>query len=392
MQRVVSDGGTKELGARVLQNLLRRLDLPEGHLEVRPADVLAADLGATRSVDRLPLEPGGRMQLNWVTTPPGRGSGGHTTAFRLIRYLESRGHTCRVYLYDIYGGDARYYGPEIQEMFPDLRATVHDVDDGLADAHATFATSWPTAYPVLNQRMRGGRAYLVQDFEPWFYPVGSSSALAENTYRMGFHAITAGPWLSRKLADEYGMDADPFEFGCDTERYHLKGTGRRNGIVFYARPGAPRRAFEIGMMALQLFAEAHPDVDIHLYGHHVGHLPFRAVDHGLITPDELNDIYNVCSAGLSLSMTNVSLVPHEMLAAGCIPVVNDAEHNRMVLDNPLVRYALPTPLALAAALGEIVAAGDHAAVAERASLGVRSASWEDAGSTVEQALYRWLAP
>ena len=49
-----------------------------------------------------------------------------------------------------------------------------------------------------------------------------------------------------------------------------------------------------------------------------------------------------------LSATNVSLVPHEMLAAGCIPVVNDAEHNRMVLDNAHVAYAPATPFELAA--------------------------------------------
>jgi hypothetical protein len=39
-----------------------------------------------------------------------------------------------------------------------------------------------------------------------------------------------------------------------------------------------------------------------------------------------------------------------MLAAGCIPIVNDAEHNRVVLDYPHVRYTPATPHALAAAL------------------------------------------
>lgn len=67
----------------------------------------------------------------------------------------------------------------------------------------------------------------------------------------------------------------------------------------------------------------------------VGPTPFRCVDHGLASPTELNAIYNCCFAGLSLSLTNVSLVPLEMLAAGCIAVVNDAAHNRIVLEIPI---------------------------------------------------------
>ncbi len=101
------------------------------------------------------------------------------------------------------------------------------------------------------------------------------------------------------------------------------------------------------MLALDLFAERHPEVDIHLYGRVRGPAAVPATDHGLLTPEQLNALYNRCVAGLVLSATNVSLVPHEMLAAGCIPVVNDAEHNRIVLDNEHVAYAPPTPFELA---------------------------------------------
>ena len=390
LRRILADGGPREVGARALQRLVKRLDVPDDVPPVRTADVLAADIGAGWTAERLPLGPGEPMQINIVTTPPATGSGGHTTTFRLISYLEARGNVCRVYLYDVYGGDARFHEQHIRSMFPALRAEILDVEAGLSDAHTTVATSWPTAYPVFNARVRGDRTYLVQDFEPWFYPRSSSSALSEATYRMGFHAVTAGRWLSMKLSAEYGMDADPFEFGCDTERYHLTGAGPRDGIVFYARPGAPRRAFEIGMMALELFAAEHPDTRIHLYGKHLGSVPFPAVDHGLLTPDQLNDVYNRCYAGLSLSMTNVSLVPHEMLAAGCLPVVNDADHNRIVLDNDHVRYAEPSPRALADALAGVVAMADFDHESKSAAGSVETISWDDAGAAVEAALRRRL--
>jgi glycosyltransferase involved in cell wall biosynthesis len=80
----------------------------------------------------------------------------------------------------------------------------------------------------------------------------------------------------------------------------------------------------------------------------------------------------------------VSLVPHEMLAAGCIPVVNDAERNRMVLANDHVAYAPATPFELAAKLCEVVErplAERHAA-AQAAAASVQATSWEDAGAAV----------
>jgi hypothetical protein len=73
-----------------------------------------------------------------------------------------------------------------------------------------------------------------------------------------------------------------------------------------------------------------------------------------------------------------------MLAAGCIPVVNDAEHNRIVLDNDHVAYAAATPFEIAAALGAIVERpfAERAAAAEAAAASVQGASWDDAGAVI----------
>ncbi|MFN0030065.1 MAG: glycosyltransferase family 1 protein [Acidimicrobiales bacterium] len=391
MRNLIETEGVRGLAVRTLNGLARRVDTPAVLTSVRDADVLGADI--TRPFDA-PYErvtPGDPITINWVMPPPGPNSGGHTTAFRLIRYLQERGHTSTVYFYDVYGSDADYYREIVQTSYADV--AVANVFDGMDDAHAVFATCWESAYPVFNARSAGKRFYLVQDFEPWFYPSGASWALAENTYRMGFHAITAGAWLSGLLSKQYGMAADHFDFGCDASVYDLQDE-RRDGIVFYARPRAPRRAFELGVLALELFAQDHPDVEIHTYGDHVGRIgssQLTVTDHGLVTPGRLNAIYNRSFAGLSLSMSNVSLVPHEMLASGCIPVVNDAAHNRIVLDNEHVRYAPPDPHSLARALGDLVTDPNHRQLAERAAASVTGASWDDAGAAVESALHRALA-
>jgi hypothetical protein len=256
----------------------------------------------------------------------------------------------------------------------------------MKDAHGVIATCWPTAYAAFNASCSGKRFYFIQDYEPYFYPVGANSALAETTYRMGFHGITAGRWLSEKLTREFGMDTDWFPFGCDTTRYRFDANSQRSGVAFYARAGTPRRAVEIGLLALELFSKRQPEIELHLFGQPMGSLPFKFTNHGLVSPDKLNQIYNRSFAGLSLSLTNVSLVPHEMLACGCTPVVNEADHNRIVLDNPHVRYAALLPHALAETLEAIVTMPNIGHAAQRAADSVKSTSWDIAGAAVDTAI------
>lgn len=355
----------------------------------RPADVIAADLSRPFQPMIPKVAPGEPVIVNWVMIPQGAGAGGATTAFRIIRYLETHGYVNRIYFHNVYRAD-HYYYESIVRRFYKFDGQVASVDEGMEDAHAVVATAWQTAYPVFNSRCSGKRFYFVQDFEPYFYPVGALSVLAESTYRMGFHAITAGRWLSQKLSAEYGMSTDSFEFGSDTSRYQRLQGSKRSGVVFYARPEAARRGFELGLMALEVFASRRPEIELHFYGNKMGRLPFRFVDHGRVAPEELNQIYNRCYAGLSLSLTNVSLVAHEMLAAGCIPVVNDAIHNRIVLDNPFVRYAPPDPQALASELETLVISRDFESLSRAAAASVRSATWDDAGATVDAIFQRVL--
>ena len=333
-------------------------------------------------------EPAHRYQLGHCAYRPG--SGGGTTIYRIINYLQANGYRNRVYFYDVYGADHQYFADVASNHFG-FTGPVGRVQDGMRDAHAVVATAWATAYPAFNAKCAGKRFYFVQDYEPWFHPVGAASILAENTYKMRFYGITAGRWLTQKLDRDFGMAADYFDFGCDTAVYRRLSTSERKGVVFYARPGAARRGFELGLMAMRAFADRRPEVPLHFYGERMGDLPFRFVDHGKVTPAELNVIYNSCRAGLSLSMTNVSLVPHEMLAAGCIPVVNEGEQNRVVLDNPFVRYAAADPHSIAATIEAIIDAADFETVSLEASAKAQSATWNDAGEKVDRILRRELA-
>lgn len=380
-------GVANRLRDRVAQRLAppTRVRLPVLDEELARAGEIAA--GGWVLPPPLPASPGDPLTVAWVLVPTGGfGSGGHTTLFRQVEALERAGHRCVLYLTERHGWSIDQHRATLRRFWPSMRAEVRDAGDGIEDSHAIFATGWPTAYTVLASPARGVRFYLVQDFEPWFHPAGSEALLSEATYRFGFHGVTAGSWLAQMLRREHGMRADHFDFGCDLDRYSLDPEASRDGICYYARHSKPRRAFELGIQALRLFADSNPDVPIHLFGDSVDGLPFRAHSHGTVMPDELNELYNRCVAGLVLSATNVSLVPHEMLASGCIPVVNDAEHNRVVLDNPEVVFTGPTPFEIAEALSALVRQTPRRrdAGARAAASSVESRSWEDAGRRVEQ--------
>jgi glycosyltransferase involved in cell wall biosynthesis len=388
--RLLKAEGAGGVSNRMRQRLANRIAPAGGVLTpIARSDLLAAAEVARSGwvlPDLLDHEPGTPMTIAWVTYAPGAGSGGHTTLFRLVSALEQAGHRCIVYVIDEHGWALQQHERTIRSWWPWVEAEVRDAADGIEDAHAIFATGWESAYRVLSSPARGKRFYLVQDFEPWFYPAGSEALLAEATYRFGFHAVTAGRFLAEFLGERYGIVADHFDFGRDGA-YRIDPAippEARTGICVYARPDTPRRATGLALTALDLLAARHPEVDIHFYGGSPRSVPFAATDHGLLAPEKLNALYNRCIAGLALSATNVSLVPHEMMAAGCIPVVNDAEHNRLVLDNDCVVYAHATPFELADALCSLVERPleVRAAAAAAAAASVEDLSWDHAGDAI----------
>lgn len=396
-RRLLADEGPAGLSRRVRGRLAEVLvpagspGLPVTAEEVDRATAVVA--GERPAPEPLPWRPGEPLHVAWVCSPPAPGSGGHTTMFRLVAALERNGHRCEIYLRDRHGWSIEQHRATIRAHWPEVRADVHDLADGIADAHAVVATAWETAYAVLADPARGRRCYLVQDLEPRFYPAGAHALLAEATYGFGLHGLTAGPWLAERLRLDHGMAADHFDFGCDVEVYRGEPDPARDGVVYYCRPGTPRRAHELAVLALQRFTLLRPDVPVHCYGATVCGLPFPAVQHGRLSPEQLGALYRRCTAGLVLSATNVSLVPLEMLAAGCVPVVNDADHHRAVLRNRQVVYAPPTPRDLAEALVALVDAppGVRRRRAADAAASVSSRGWEPAGEQVEAALLRLAA-
>jgi glycosyltransferase involved in cell wall biosynthesis len=324
------------------------------------------------------------LRLNWLMPPPGRGSGGHLNIFRVIKYLEDAGHECRIYVttFDKKGSVAAIRAV-MGDSYPKVAAPMKWIDgpDEMEEADGILPTSWETAYPAYNFAGTAKRFYFIQDFEPFFYPVGSLYTLAENTYKFGFYGVTAGNWLSTKLRRDYGMQTDNYDFGSESSLYSYANDKPRKEILFYARPYTERRGFEMGIMALDLFHRKHPDFVINMAGYDISSykIPFTYQNLKTLELEQLNDLYNRCAAGLVMSFTNMSLLPLELLGSGTIPVVNDGENNRLVSDNKYIAYAPADPASIANALSEIVARKDLPDYAKKASESVKATTWDEAG-------------
>jgi glycosyltransferase involved in cell wall biosynthesis len=343
-----------------------------------------------------------RLVINWLIPEPFPGAGGDTGLFRIIRYLAEFGHECHVYVVpynlmnDFTTEQIRQY---VRKHFGATTARYHRWNGNIGDADATFATFWPTVENLLPLSNGGRRYYLVQDFEPSFYPDDRHNyARAENTYRAGFHCVTLGPWLAKLLRERYQATADHFDFAVDTDIYWprpaLRDAGRR--LCFYARPATPRRAYGLGLEALQLVKERLPAVEIVLFGTQdlTPEPPFHFINRGLVSQDDLARLFCSCDVGLVISLTNPSFVSLEMMACRCAVVEIASERFEGVLTHGQNAWLVePTATEIADGIVELLEDTKlRERIVENAYQRTRTMHWRDSVRQIEAILLRTAKP
>ncbi len=266
------------------------------------------------------------------------------------------------------------------------------------------ATWWPTAH-LANAGLAHLRArefiYLVQDFEPGFYPWSTKSALAEATYAMPMRAIVNEPFLEtflrearigRFAADDWpritfmpAVDRSVFARRADRP----PGAPRR--LVFYARPRNPRNLFEIGLRVLreaaadgvfdgepwELLAVGTDLPDLALSERHVLRArPWQSYE-------EYGTLLGSADLLLSLMLSpHTSYPPLEMAAAGGLVVTNTyGPKTAAALSaiSPAIRAAAAEVDPLLGALREAVAEVARSSRAGEAPAALAlPATWDDA--------------
>lgn len=225
----------------------------------------------------------------------------------------------------------------VAAAFPALGDSVVAFSDGLVGPNlatlpasdVAVATHWHTAYLVANFERARRRCYLIQDFEPSFYPAGSIYALAEESYRLGLYGICNTTHILDLYRRRYGGEGFAFTPAVDASVFHPRGRKRASDddpvtIFAYSRPGHWRNCWEMAQYALRAVKRrlghrtrivtagswSRPD-DLGFGIEHLGLLDYR----------ETGELYRNCDFGLALTVSeHPSYLPLELLACGT-PVV-----------------------------------------------------------------------
>ncbi|MFQ6553783.1 glycosyl transferase family 1 [Aestuariibius insulae] len=237
------------------------------------------------------------------------------------------------------------------------------------------ATAWWTAHVAKDLQTRFGYAktpirYLIQDYEPGFYPWGADHADATASYGFDIAPIF-NTTLLRDYCAGQGVDcatpeAPSFHPSIDIEHYAkgqrapFKGD-RPIRLAVYGRPEVARNMFETTLETLNLFLKQtgltpqeielvsmglrHDTIRLE-NGHQLkslGKLPFERYPSYLLTVD----------LALSLMLSpHPSHPPLEMAASGVRVVTNSFDVKDLSALSPAIYSAAPFAPALAAKLGE----------------------------------------
>lgn len=284
------------------------------------------------------------------------GYGGHRTIFQNMNGLIKNGYACDIYIKTAYGDrkPIEIYN-DITKWYGDFGGDVFTGYELAKQYDAVMATSWDTAKPINGLPVKK-KLYFVQDYEPWFFPMGENYLLARESYRYNFNGISIGKWLSNKIRAEFKMRIKNFDFCANLNVYKRdENTRKENAVCFLYQPDKPRRCVEMGLKALQILQKKRPDIKIYLFGSpkmEIYNLQARHL--GVLNTKECNDLYNRCKVGLCLSSTNPSRVPFEMMASGLPVVEMGMENNFYDLPEDGCLLASPSSEAIANAILKII--------------------------------------
>lgn len=370
---------------RGLADIARRV---AGPLLAKPAPAVPTTIAETTAfTPRAAKDAGSRLNLLVPSVNAEHYFGGIHTAVSLYREMLSAFPESRIILSDSppNGG--------AMERFSDHVLTMSDQDSGpsrqlvpfsdrygrtlpVRDGDCWLATAWWTAYGA--QRMatwqaqqygRAGRlAYLIQDFEPGFYPWSSKSAIALGTYRPG---TDIGIFNTGLLADYFranGLDYTSRFVFEPTINDGLRDAQRRTvarldqprsrRIVVYGRPSTPRNAFALLCEGLREWGWTDPNAaawEVVAPGELVEDVdlgPFKMRALGKLAINEYAELLSTSAIGVSLMVSpHPSYPPLEMAAFGMGVVTNRFANKDLTTFAPNVRSMVSfSPEALAQAL------------------------------------------
>jgi glycosyltransferase involved in cell wall biosynthesis len=286
--------------------------------------------------------------------------GGYIAKFNLARRLAELGSSVRLVAVDPCPDQMAawrrqvkaYQGLEhVFDTVSVFRAFDRTVPLDVSPADSFIATTWWTAHIAHHAAAALGRrrfVYLIQEYEPYTFPMGSFAALARESYDFPHYAV-----FSTELLRDHFRDGALGVFGQGPQAGERDSVSFENAItpvgpvtleelagrtprrlLFYARPEAhaTRNMFELGVLGLASAIESgcfEGPWEFHGAGavNESGRVPLGAGVSMRLWPRqsqaEYRELLRRHDLGLSLMYTpHPSLVPIEMASAGMLVVTN----------------------------------------------------------------------
>lgn len=197
-------------------------------------------------------------------------------------------------------------------------------------ADIVVASSWDTV--SFAKRLTGYKMYFVQDYEPYFYPFGELFLMAKKTYEQGLHMVSLGPWNKKMIERECKpiSPVDGIDFPYEAAEYPRKERdfGAYRGkkdirLAVYLKYYGKRLPCLIPAMLMQareVLAKKGIRLEVSYFGEAGSFCAPGGENLGMLNKDELRKLYYRSDFGMVASMSNISLVPYEMLSAG-LPLI-----------------------------------------------------------------------
>lgn len=260
-------------------------------------------------------------------------SGGHTSILRLGTELSKNGYDVRYF--SIYDNET------LEEMKSNAEATLAGykgtfIDGSIEDIETdvVIATQWDTVYHA--KKINGYKMYFVQDYEPYFHLYGECFLMAQKTYELGYHMVSLGAWNKATIERECNVNSqiDTVTFPYEGKEYYDKGRDfdkyphkNKFNIAVYVKDTGKRAPYITQYMLKKLKEDLLQEgitLNIKYFGETKDFICDGGENLGKLNKSQLLDLYNSSDFGMVASLTNISLVPYEMLATG-LPIIEFKE-------------------------------------------------------------------
>lgn len=281
--------------------------------------------------DFVPIADQNLSKCNKVTfIIPGmiKHSGGRTSILRLGTSLSKQGYQVNY---------VSYIEQPVDEMEKNAKINLESYQGKFYSKDALYkvqgdviiATNWQSVYYA--KRCNGYKMYFIQDYEPYFHPYGEFFLLAKKTYQLGFHMVSLGAWNKYKIEKECNIKGiDIIDFPYEGDEYSYKKRDytdfrqkKEYKVAVYIKKDGKRLPVLVQIMlkkAKELFEEEGIKLEIFFFGMDGKEKVIVGNNLGKLNKQQLESFYHTVDFGMVASMSNISLVPYEMISTG-LPVI-----------------------------------------------------------------------